>query len=56
MHQRVVYAHGTGAFFHHSGREQVMILTASVEHCYCTEGISRSDDFREYGAFESAAS
>jgi hypothetical protein len=26
--------------------------TASVEHCYCTEDISRSDDVREYGPFE----
>ena len=28
--------------------------TASVEHCFCTEDISRSDDLREYGPFELA--
>jgi len=28
--------------------------TASVEHCYCTEDISRSDDVRAYGPFELA--
>jgi hypothetical protein len=26
--------------------------TAAVEHCYCTEGISRSDDVRESGPFQ----
>src|SRR5262245_38273444 len=28
--------------------------TATVEHCYCTEGVSRSDNTREYGPFEMA--
>ena len=28
--------------------------TASVEHCYGTEDISRSDEVREYGPFELA--
>jgi hypothetical protein len=25
--------------------------TATIEHCYCTEGYSRSDDVRRYGPF-----
>jgi hypothetical protein len=28
--------------------------TATIEHCYCTEGVSRTDDTREYGPFEVA--